>query len=404
MLIYILVLLFLVICAYKYDFGSEVKGKNFFFFLAFFSLTLISGLRYRIGVDTLQYEQWFDYRLSELAQIDQSDLSIKNAYGPLFVLLASLVKSLGGNWVTFQLVHSLVLNCSIFVFFKRYSSKCFTAIAIYYLLIFYQYNCEILRQSLAIAVYLFSMPFLLEKKYMKYIIVVLIASLFHIAALIALLIPLFLSIKNNNKFFILACALFLIQPMLIGTFQNYLELLNKYFQFTDRITSYIDNNEAFNLNIFGYLATFLRFVVLYWICLKALDVNSHFYKLRIVVYLYIILAILQISMPFLYRLMWMFEIIPILFLAEYLGLCVKKKFYTLRTYNLRGIPSIIFNRGFVNMIIVSLCLLSLITSRCYQEEGNGSRFYVRFIPYSSVIDSRKIQERENILWWYGRDY
>ena len=117
MFIYILVILFLIICTIQYDSGNVVRGKKYFYIIAFIILTLLSGLRYRIGVDTLQYEQWFEYRLPVLSQIKQSDLSISNAYGPLFVLLASVIKSLGASWVIFQLVHSFILNLSVFIFF-----------------------------------------------------------------------------------------------------------------------------------------------------------------------------------------------------------------------------------------------------------------------------------------------
>ena len=192
--------------------------------------------------------------------------------------------------------------------------------------------------------------------------------------------------------------------MLINTFQGYLEMLALYFQFTDRMTNYVENNQAFNLNLFGYIVTYLRFILLYWICSKALNRNPVFARLRSVVYIYIIFAVLQVSMPFLYRLMWMFEIVPILFLAEFIGLCITKKVYIIYLCNLNGSPSVYFHKSIISLVIVFFCLLSLITSRSFQEEENGSRFYIRFVPYSSVIYPQKNQEREYILSWYGRDY
>lgn len=84
---------------------------------------------------------------------------------------------------------------------KNRTNSTYSLYIICYLFIWFNSSLNILRQTIAIFIVLYAYNYIEQKKYLKYIIFVLIASLFHSTALICLLMPCMQIFSNRkNKF------------------------------------------------------------------------------------------------------------------------------------------------------------------------------------------------------------
>lgn len=68
-----------------------------------------------------------------------------------------------------------------------------------YMMFFYWYGFSLMRQSIALCVSLYSLTFLYDKKYVKFVICALCSYLFHSSGLFTLLIPLVMFMSQNRK-------------------------------------------------------------------------------------------------------------------------------------------------------------------------------------------------------------
>jgi hypothetical protein len=59
-MVYFIVLLFMLISVYRYDYRNQKKSKWAWYYLIMIMLVCIAGFRYNLGIDTLRYEKWFE--------------------------------------------------------------------------------------------------------------------------------------------------------------------------------------------------------------------------------------------------------------------------------------------------------------------------------------------------------
>ena len=114
-MIYILIIIFLILLSYQYDYCKYKKYWNFHFYTILCVLVMLAGFRYRLGNDTINYMKWYEslYTLSNF-KLDLSDYEIG------FTFLSSLIKTLGGDFYVLQFVTAFIINFSILSYFKKY--------------------------------------------------------------------------------------------------------------------------------------------------------------------------------------------------------------------------------------------------------------------------------------------
>jgi len=222
------------------------------------SLVLIAGLRYQVGGDTLSYME--DYKWVLPLQDVTWNYLAQERYNALWVLLNAACKSISYEFVLLQMVHALFVNSAIFYFFKRYSKRFFTAVLVYAVLYFFFYNMEIMRASMAMAVFLFGFSTLEKKQWLRYLLVVVVAFGFHSEAIVMLILPIChwlgkVEVNLRNVVVILAAALVTMVVLLV--LPRFTGVLNM----TDRLSMFSQYIEADNtLNIFGKARYFLMVV------------------------------------------------------------------------------------------------------------------------------------------------
>ncbi len=257
-MIYILLFLFLLIPVIRYDLFAKKGGEKLWYWTSVILLVLVAGLRYRVGGDTLVYMAEYSMypKLDELAFFDFETAR----YNPLWYIIASVARSIDDNFICFQILHALIVNISFFHFFRKYCPRYyFSAILVWFVGYWCYFSFEVLREVLCISLLLWCIDFLLEKKYLRYYIMCIVALFIHYSAAVMLFFPLLpLVFKRPNwKFQVLILG----AVVLFTTVVNIPSLIVGMFSLDEQLEIVIENyfeNDMKNIvgklfEIFSYL-------------------------------------------------------------------------------------------------------------------------------------------------------
>ena len=179
-------------CTSKY---RRRENITFCFLLAFFWLVLYEGLRWQIGTDWDSYYKFFE---------EENNSHMGVAYGAMNHFL----KGLTGSFSTVTLSVSLFFYLAFFNLFRRYSPNIFMSLVLCYCSMIGLLGCN--RQLLALTFCIFSLFFLFKHKTLLYVLFVVLASLFHITAIIFFGVYFLYKWHPSNKVIIVALALALV--------------------------------------------------------------------------------------------------------------------------------------------------------------------------------------------------
>lgn len=193
MLIYLIIFLY---CLFFHYVAYRVKNKVAKYFLVFFPLiclAFLAGLRdYGVGTDTTYYSKaYFDdarhaQGIGDL--LNNNNVHISNK-GYLFLnYLGTMMMS--HIFIEWFLTELLILVCTYLAVMKiSIFYKINLAIfSLLYLFAFYNMSLNLMRQMCAISLCLMSYSYLLEKKYIRVGLLLLVAMTFHTTAAIFLLV------------------------------------------------------------------------------------------------------------------------------------------------------------------------------------------------------------------------
>ena len=125
---------------------------------------------------------------------------------PLYELYVSLLRSLTDNYHVFFLIPALLSNLVFIKLCKQYSAVPSVSLLIYLSIGTYIMYMAALKQSMAFAFLMISVPYLIHKQYGRFYFFVVLASLFHVFALLFAIMP-FLVEKPWGKRTWILCAI-----------------------------------------------------------------------------------------------------------------------------------------------------------------------------------------------------
>lgn len=157
-------------------------------------LTLFAGMR-NVYNDTENYIRHFRNSVN-VFELHADDLDI--ARNPLYVIMVAIVKTVTDNYHVLFLLCAFFVNYSVMKFLKRYSVYYALSIYIYVASGLFVIGIAAQKQILSMAVLLWSIPCMEEKKYFKFLCTVFVASLFHFYA-ICFVVILLIQGKPWNK-------------------------------------------------------------------------------------------------------------------------------------------------------------------------------------------------------------
>ena len=174
-------------------FAHKTSDRKKFLILSVISIlitTLLAGLRaYEIGIDTMSYmtkKRYWQGAVSAESLGTYMKYYMGIGYGePLFALLCGIVAQTFGNYSVFLLLVHAIIVSGVYIGahrLRKIVNPAFVLLLFY--LVFYHHSLNIMRQYMAQAIVFAALADILKKKYIRYCIAVIVAAMFHTAALL----------------------------------------------------------------------------------------------------------------------------------------------------------------------------------------------------------------------------
>lgn len=382
-MIYIVVLFLLFFLILKYDIkgscSKETPDNNVWSLLLLVVLLSIPIFSYEMGSDIQNYKNWYNEEVKPLDSFSFNDFR----YEPLFCLTISLFKTIGLSWF---IVHGIIIcfiNIAVFFYGRKYVKPFYTFILLYFLLYFYEMNFEPIRQSIAMGIFLFSIPLMEKRRFKAYLIWIGIAFGFHISSFFALILLFSKRIKFNVLSYFVLFIILIIGNIVNSNFSNMIVFASlvggdDYYEMYHN--SDLVNNQ---LNINGIIALLVLKVlpVIFSVKMIKAKCNIQSQHLETAAFMLVFFMVLRAAIPLFDRFVLYWGVIHVVVIAE--GLYI---------YN---IPS---KSLFVNYCLRIYFLISffIATFMYYIAENEyGFKNYRRFYPYSSVFEKQIDYDRRN---------
>lgn len=367
-MIYVFILILLFLGIFKYDLKNIPVNNNILFKFIGFLLFFIAAFRYYNGGDTLNYVTSFNFipALENITTADYENFRYQHGY----TFFVSLLKSIYNNFLIQQIVTALIVNIVIFRFIKKYSSFAFFTTLVYFLLNYFEYNMEIMRECIAVSLGLLAYENIMNKRYMLAAVFIYIAYQFHVSALILLLIPFLANVAFTKKSFYIILSVSLIIPAIYMAVPNLEQYAMLIFNQEDWVNdNYLkqEYNAALSLNF--YITHILKYVIIpfsvVWYINRRQQANYNG-----LVYVYSLLQLLSMFSYAFYRFANYFA--PFYWIALATSMCMLLK----------------ENRKWSAAVFSVFLILFLYLYQIDQLQWNditNEYFYNRYIPYNSVF-------------------
>jgi len=255
-MLYFFIVFCLILLSVKYDYSNKKNGFTFFYVLTWIVFILVAGLRFRVGGDTIGYMTTYE-RLPSLWDISYANF-LDYKYDPLWIILCALAKTISPDFTVLQIFHAFILNTIIFFFVKINTKYVFTSILVYFLFYYFHFNMEVIRESLAVAIFLISLKHFIQRQWLKYYLLVFVAFLFHSSATILFFLPLLKSFSLNKKNSILLFLIFMIGIFVGQYFIPFFESLS----FTTKMLEKLQDYSNYSFTLYGIISSFLKYVIM----------------------------------------------------------------------------------------------------------------------------------------------
>lgn len=257
---------------YFYDIKGYKTNKRFHFYFSFVVLVCFAGLRYKIGGDSIAYRATYDM-YPNFTNFSFDNLNM-GRFRIGWILYVMILRFFSTDFCLLQFSNAILLNWAIYRIVKKYSNAPFLVIFIYYASALYIWlNFEVMRECLAIAIFLFGgIDAWVQKKWSKYYIFAFLAFAVHPSAVITFLLPLIrgvdFKIKKITLFLVAFFIILLFLPAIVVIAPR--EFTGSYISLY--ILSSLKNAKLLSAN---YYILYLAFPVSYYCillyCRKVLD-------------------------------------------------------------------------------------------------------------------------------------
>jgi hypothetical protein len=385
-MIYLLISFFLLLFAIHYDVNSR-KIDNSLVILWWLIFVLLAGLRYRVGGDTTFYMQQYT-SVPVISKLSYETIS-SNVYQPFWVILSSLSKSVSKDFTFFQFIHAIITTSIVFYFIRKNTDYFFTGILFYFIFYYLYFNTEILRETLAICIFLISLKYFYSNRWLVYYSLCLLAFMFHLSAIMLFVLPVFKLGWTYRSY-----ILFLLIVLLIFVFfkDDILRNISNFIPhegIRTQANKYLGAKVNLNGIIYTSVVNILTPLFLLFISEKIVGYKS---KFRSFLYLYILISLLSIFLGPFYRFINYLVPLYYLFLANMIHALFR--YPPVRKFKFT-ISLLIF------LLPFSLHLLTI--GEDTSEKVPGTRLYSRWYPYYSVLNKKVDTKREELIKMYMKD-
>lgn len=384
-MLYASLLILVLFLSVYFDFGDRRKSASYtpWLLLVWFIIVLIVGFRYRVGSDTIRYMDDFKH-IHDLSTMTSKDLFHDEKFMPLSYLFFSICKTISNSFYFLQFAHAIFINTAVFVFLRRNTKYVFTGVLFYLICNSLEFNTEVIRESMAVSVFLLGVNNLFNKKYLKYYIYCIVAFGFHVSALLAFVFPLLLLIKVNALSVAIAAAIMIALDRLYEALPQVFSLLSFLGgNVEDLIESYYREGEEANLN--RYLLHAIRWVVMPIVVVLLNMINKKKNTSFESNYMGLVLIIMILSFLGLYSYgFYRFNN----YLMPFMWLLMARAAINLKDFR---ITKIIPARKFICSLVFTLYILC---SVWVAEIATGVENFKSYYPYTSIFNEEYVYRPE----------
>lgn len=375
----------MVIFSWRFDFSKKRRYNKGCFIFLYLLFVFISGFRYRLGVDSVMYEDDFSL-YPPLSSYKWGYEYVRDAKDVFWAILNSACRTFTDSFVLVQVVMAFFVNGVMFWFVKRHSSMPFLAILLYFFTLWPLLTFEALREAMSVSFFIFALDALIGKRsYTKYYIRVWPAFFFHTFGFMTLLFPLITFVKPSKLTYFLTFMVgfvtlyagYLVSDTILPYISG--ESLAE-----EKMTMYLES-DMYGTSIWsigGILAIILGYVIPIVIMIYVLSKSNEKSIRWVIPFLMfmLIISLFKISLPLVYRFFNYFYIVLIVAMTE----CLKHSEKSLRRYKLSLVSVILF----VFMVLYGL-----------SKPAGGSKYpaIYRYYPYNSIFTKDVNKETEASL-------
>lgn len=383
---YLVVFLFLLFLFYWYDVVGNKKYLDVGYWSVCCVLIILAGIRYRVGGDTLSYYDNYS-SFPTLKEFFFTDFSLY-PYEPLFYFIAACAKYIHSDFCIFQCIHACIVNVIIFRIIAKYVKYRFAAVILYYLLMYFYFNMEILRESLSVCVFLLAIKFLFNRNFVCYYLIVTMALWIHTSAFFLYFLPvLYFFIRKG---FVSVITLFILISCLFTYMINNPFIL---FYLPTKISlKFIGYVSLGPMDVKGAVLNYVHILALLLIFNVSKKNSLSDNKFLPFIMMNILIYACTFFITGIYRLANYFVLFEILVLVDSCSFLVEKLRYK-QVSCLKIVCSVFI------LLALKIQHDTINTS----EWASNTRFYNLYIPYETVFDKIQHKNRENIYYLQLRD-
>ncbi len=373
-MLYIFTLIICFILLVWYDLLGKTKYKLNWYNTLLLWFIIVSGFQFQVGVDIPLYmDEYANFNVSDFEFIDLFT-GEEDRRQPGWILLIYLCRLINANFFVFKLISAIFLNVSIFSFFKRESNNIFICIFLYALLGYLVLNFNIMRQAYALGFALYGYSYLKRDNYIKYLLCLFGAFMFHNSAFLMLLPLLYKFLKYKKFYLYITIFIALIFVYIMSTI-DFTELLINIFM-SDSIDTNVATvgmnymqNERLGVTdkvaIFSLARLFYVTVIIYYL-IKTKDI-----QLSYMGFTYLAISIVASGFPIIWRFRIYFDMSFIMILAYFI------KNINTHFRHIKGIITIVF-----------ISITIYLSTRDYLGYYPNSKFrYIdQYYPYHSIFN------------------
>jgi hypothetical protein len=359
---YLILIILTVLGIVSYKRLPNKQATVYFVFLCLYMILLI-GLRYRVGIDTINYMISYQ-NVPSWKNFGKIDFS-QSRFEPGYMFICTLCKSITPDFWLLQMVMACITGLGVFTFIYRYCQNPFIGLFVYIILAWLYFSTEIMRESASISLFLLNFENLKKKRWVRFYLFSVFSIVFHYSAVIIWLFPLVERLKKVNVWYIVVLLGFLAITPLIESLNGLFVLatVNK------RISQYVESAEILNMN--WRIASFIKSGVVPIIILFLLSRSHLTDKFKPFLMLHLLFCAGAFSIPIIFSRFTNYTCLFVIVIVA--NILVSKKVGT-------------FNRH------ILFCVLLLSQTWYYYK------MYPGWIPYVSVFEPEKVKDRE--LMWY----
>jgi len=258
--------------------GSKVKGTTYpefdifnktkltpFHWAALLLISVIVGFRYEVGTDWIGYKEWFDYyKVVPMDSLNQLNFELG------FLYLNYFFANLGTDYTA---MFFSVAILSWFFLIKGVSAK-ILPLFLFFIFVdeYFFWSMNGIRQFVCISIFIYSIRFIIERNFKKYLLFTVFSALFHSSSVI--LIPLYFVpwekvYKPNKWFIVFFISLFLANtPMIMNSIESTLMNIGNSIPLLSIYLKYFENGRfeasANQVGLGYFFKVLIAFVIFYY--------------------------------------------------------------------------------------------------------------------------------------------